>query len=237
MARVIWAWMICVLAGSAQAELQSLFPRDEAVLHRAAAAPGSLFAGPASGFFAPPPLPPAPEPDSAPEPVPMPVPSGVTRIDQLLNLIARAEAGPAGYDAVQYGARIRPVKPPTRMTLGEIYAWIEATPGQPHAIGRYQFIPATLRRVAAERGYGPDTRFSPAVQDALAMVLLQDAGLAEFEAGDLTRQRFMYNLARIWAGLPLPDGTSFYDGHAGNRATITWAAFEGGMARIWPAEG
>ena len=31
------------------------------------------------------------------------------------------------------------------MTLDEIFAWIAATPGQPHAIGRYQFIPDTLR--------------------------------------------------------------------------------------------
>jgi len=59
----------------------------------------------------------------------------------LRQLIGRAEAGRKGYDAVQYGARIKPSKPPTQMTLAEIYAWIDATPGQPHAIGLYQFIP------------------------------------------------------------------------------------------------
>jgi hypothetical protein len=158
-------------------------------------------------------------------------------IDRLLTLIATAEAGPAGYDAVQSGARIRPPKPPTQMTLGQIYAWIDATPGQPHAIGRYQFIPDTLRRVARERRFGPDTRFSPGVQDALAAVLLEEAGLSRFRSGEMDRRRFMRNLARIWAGLPLPSGKSFYHGYAGNKATMTWARFDAAMTRIWPDAG
>ncbi|OAN75137.1 hypothetical protein A8B78_16825, partial [Jannaschia sp. EhC01] len=145
------------------------------------------------------------------------------------------EAGRAGYDAVQHGARIRPPAPPTQMTLGEIYTWIAETPGQPHAIGRYQFIPPTLRRVAGLRGYGPETRFTPAVQDSLALILLEDAGLRAFEARSMPRTRFMRNLARIWAGLPLPNGQSFYEGYAGNRAAMSWAEFSGGMAQIWPA--
>jgi len=189
-------------------------------------ASGSLFVGIRSNsFFAPWPAPPA---QAAPGL------SGTTRTARLLSLIARAEAGAAGYDAVQYGARIRPARPPTQMTLGEIYAWIAATPGQPHAIGRYQFIPPTLREVAATAGIGPDIRFSPAVQDRLAHVLLQRAGLDAFEAGDMSRQIFMRNLARIWAGLPLPSGKSYYEGYAGNSATMSWADFETGMDQIWP---
>lgn len=161
--------------------------------------------------------------------------TGHSQVDRLLTLIARAEAGSAGYDAVQHGARIRPSKAPTHMTLGEIYDWIDATPRQPHAIGRYQFIPPTLRRVAAVRGFGRDTQFTPIVQDALALVLLEDAGLSQFQDGTLLQRQFMQNLARIWAGLPLPSGRSFYHGHAGNKATMSWATFEGGMDRIWPA--
>ncbi len=154
-------------------------------------------------------------------------------MDRLLSLIARAEAGSAGYDAVQHGARIKPAQLPTQLTLGEIYQWIDDTPGQPHAIGRYQFIPNTLRRVANVRGFGPETQFTAGVQDALALVLLEDAGMSRFQAGDLGRRRFMHNLARIWAGLPLPNGRSYYEGHAGNSATMSWAAFDGEMSRIW----
>ncbi|MEJ6395605.1 hypothetical protein V8J82_20265 [Gymnodinialimonas sp. 2305UL16-5] len=196
---------------------------------RSAAAPasaGSLFAGTGTGsLFAP------FTQDTPSGPRLTPTPGAIA---ELLTLIAQAEAGRDGYDAVQHGARIRTPRPPTQMTLGEIYAWIEATPGQPHAIGRYQFIPPTLRRVAQIRGFGPDTRFSPEVQDALAMVLLEDAGLHDFETGGLRRVVFMRNLARIWAGLPLPNGRSYYEGYAGNRASMTWARFSAGMDQIWP---
>lgn len=155
-------------------------------------------------------------------------------VARLLSLIARAEAGSRQYDAVQHGARIPPPRPPTDMTLADIARWTSATPGQPHAIGRYQFIPPTLRRVAAHLGLGPETRFSPAVQDALALVLLEEAGLRGFEAGRIDRRQFLHGLARIWAGLPLPDGRSYYEGHAGNSAAMSWAEFDSGIARIWP---
>lgn len=155
-------------------------------------------------------------------------------VGDLLTLIAQAEAGQAGYNAVQHGARIGTPRPPTEMTLGDIYEWIDATPGQPHAIGRYQFIPPTLRRVANARGYGPETPFSPAVQDELALVLLEEAGLRQFEDGTLGRNTFMHNLARIWAGLPLQNGQSYYHGYAGNRASMTWETFADGIDQIWP---
>lgn len=184
----------------------------------------SLFAGTRQGsLFAP--LPPRVEPPRA----------AGGAVAQLLALIARAEAGRDGYDAVNHGARIRPPHPPTRMTLAEIFDWIAATPGQPHAIGRYQFIPPTLARVAEIRGLAPGTRFTPEVQDALAVVLLEEAGLTAFRTGEVGRRDFMRNLARIWAGLPLPDGRSYYEGYAGNRATMSWAAFEAGFDGIWPA--
>ncbi|MGR3366785.1 MAG: hypothetical protein ACU0CC_10520 [Sagittula sp.] len=155
-------------------------------------------------------------------------------VAQLRDLIATAEAGRAGYDAVQHGARIRPPLPPTRMTLSEIYAWIDATPGQPHAIGRYQIIPATLRGLVRKAHYGPNTRFTPEVQDRLADILLEEAGLTAFREGVMTRTAFMNNIAKIWAGLPNSSGRSHYHGYAGNRATMTWAHFEGQMARIFP---
>ena len=153
---------------------------------------------------------------------------------RLLALIASAEAGPDGYDAVQHGARIRPNKRPTDMTIGEIYDWIVATPGQPHAIGRYQFIPDTLRRLVGQAGFNRRTPFSPAVQDQLAAILLDDAGMASFKAGQLSRHGFMHNLAKIWAGLPISTGKSYYDGYAGNHATMTWARYDTEMKRIYP---
>jgi len=214
-------WLAVVLmtgAGAVRAELSSLFPGASAPINTVT--PASLFVPEGqTGMFAP--LPPRPDPARPQSVTDTPelaafLGTGNSPVDELLTLIAKAEAGSLGYDAVQYGATIRPSKRPTDMTLGEIYQWIDETPRQPHAIGRYQFIPPTLRRVAGIRGFGPETRFTPVVQDALALVLLEDAGLLRFKAGTLDRRRFMHNLARIWAGLPLPNGRSYYEGYAGN---------------------
>ncbi|KUF10688.1 hypothetical protein [Pseudoponticoccus marisrubri] len=155
-------------------------------------------------------------------------------VARLRSLIASAEAGAKGYDAVQYGATRRPDRPPTAMTIGEIYEWIRETPGQPHAIGRYQFIPPTLRRLVRAEGLSTTARFSPAVQDRLADRLLAEAGMAAFRGGTLSRHAFMHNLSKIWAGLPTASGKSYYHGYAGNKATMSWDRFDREMARIFP---
>lgn len=185
----------------------------------------SLFAGRAiTGLFAP------PDPDELDSLRNYPVEG---RIARLRTLIAQAEAGSKGYDAVQYGATIKPPRAPTQLTIAQIYDWIDDTPGQPHAIGRYQFIPPTLRRLVRRAGIDPKARFSPKVQDHLADLLLIDAGLEPFLAGEMRRVTFMNNLAKIWAGLPNETGRSHYHGYAGNKATMTWAHFDTQMASIF----
>ena len=164
--------------------------------------------------------------------VPLPNAQGVAG---LLDLIASAEAGPAGYNAVVWSAKIKTPKPPTAMTLDEIYRWIEQTPNQNHAIGRYQFIPNTLRNLVKRLGVPKNTQFTPQVQDQLANLLLEDAGYSEFAARKMSQKTFMNNLAKIWAGLPTSNGKSHYDGLAGNKAVLTWARFEASMTRIFPS--
>ena len=154
-----------------------------------------------------------------------PMRRGGTIAARLRDLIASVEAGRADYDAVQYGARVKPPKPPTAMTLGEMYAWIDATPGQPHAIGRYQFIPATLRHSAGRLALPPTTAFTPELQDQLADLLLGDAGLENVRQGVIPPETFMNNLARIWAGLPTTSGRSYYQGIAGNKAVIGYETY------------
>ncbi|MEL6682725.1 MAG: hypothetical protein AAFQ09_08770 [Pseudomonadota bacterium] len=212
--------LVWPLAGSA--ETGSLFSAArEPLFGKAASAQGasgraSLFSGDSGGLFA------------------QPSRFTAAAVAHLRNVIGQAESPRAGYDAVQHGARIKPPKLPTQMTLGEIFAWIEATPGQPHAIGRYQFIPETLRRVATQAGARATDRFTPAIQDRLADVLLADAGFGAFLAGDLSQKDFMDNLAAIWAGLPMANGRSRYHGVAGNRATISRAYFVAEIAKIAP---
>ncbi|MEY8096242.1 hypothetical protein AB9F29_02330 [Falsihalocynthiibacter sp. S25ZX9] len=151
------------------------------------------------------------------------------------HVIGQAEAGKKGYDAIQHGARLRPAKKPTDMTLAEIFDWIEQTPNQNHAIGRYQFIPATLQRLVDFLGVNERAVFSAEVQDQLADVLLVEAGLNAFSEGEIERHDFMHNMAKIWAGLPTSTGKSFYNGYAGNKATMTWAHFDREMAKIFPS--
>lgn len=196
----------------------------------AGARSGGLFAGDQRHSF----LTPLPRPQATAPAPPFGALHGSTEAEKIRNLIAEAEAGRKGYDEVNGGARVKPPKPPSIMTIAEIYAWIDATPGQPHAIGRYQFIPDTLRRLVADQNVSRQAVFTPALQDRLADQLLAEAGLLAFKRGEITRRSFMYRLAKIWAGLPLPSGESYYEGYAGNKATMTWARFDGAMARIFP---
>lgn len=158
---------------------------------------------------------------------------GGDRTGQLLSLIGFAEAGRHQYDAVHMSASRKPGKRPTDMTLNEVFHWIRSTPGQQHAIGRYQFIPSTLVMLKKRSQTPGQARFGRTVQDQLAVMLLRDADYDAFLSGRLTLSRFMDNLAWIWAGLPLGNGKSAYRGVAGNRATISRKFYAVQMQRIF----
>ena len=157
-----------------------------------------------------------------------------SKVYQLYALIGFAESPRKGYDAVHMSAAILPASTPSKLTLGQIKAWISDTPGQHHAIGRYQIIPSTLLDLQTRLGLPDSTRFDQKTQDRMASVLLQDADYTSFLRGRVDASTFMENLAAIWAGLPLQNGKSAYHGLAGNRATISRAFFETQMARIYP---
>ena len=149
------------------------------------------------------------------------------------DIIQQAESSRSGYDAVQHGARIKPPRLPTQMTVAEIYKWIDDTPGQPHAIGRYQFIPTTLRRVMRKIDADPNALFSRGLQDRLADVLLKEAGYHKAKSGQMSRRTFMNNLAKIWAGLPNDTGKSHYHGFVGNKASMSWERFDRQMVQVF----
>ncbi len=156
------------------------------------------------------------------------------QMDRLLTLISQAESPVHGYDSVHHGATIRPPKRPSQMTIAEIVAWVRATPGQPHAIGRNQIIPETFNRVVRALGLSGDTLYDRRTQDLMGRYLVEEAGYSDFINGRISRERFMNQLAAVWAGLPLANGRSAYHGYAGNRATITRAEYASAMASIFP---
>jgi muramidase (phage lysozyme) len=155
------------------------------------------------------------------------------RIDLLLSLIGSAEAGRAGYNAIHNRARVLPDKLPTEMTVQEIIDWIDATPRQNHAIGRYQIIPMTLSYLIAAEDIPLTAVFSPALQDRLALRLIEDAGLPEFLSGQMAPADFLDSLAFVWAGLPLRSGLSAYEGFAGNSATLSRSSYENRFSEIF----
>jgi len=189
---------------------------------------GSLFAGQKGGSLF------APYPERPARRAGLLLGGDDLQVELIRALIGRAEAGTQGYDAVQYGAVKRPAQPPTAMTIAQIFDWIDRTPGQNHAIGRYQFIPDTLLRLVGGLGVGADEVFAPRLQDRLADALLAEAGLDAVRSGEIGRHVFMNNMAKIWAGLPNSSGKSHYEGYAGNKSTMTWAYFDTQMGKIFP---
>ncbi len=162
--------------------------------------------------------------------------AGLSPLANLRDLIASAESGAGGYDAVAYGADVPLPAQASRMRLGEVQAWVQATPGQNHAIGRYQVIPKTFDRLAKATDSSEHAPFDAKLQDRWANVLIEEAGYSAFLAGEIGPGTFMDRLAHIWAGLPLGNGRSAYEGIAGNRATISRAAYARGIAQIFPAQ-
>jgi len=157
----------------------------------------------------------------------------------ILDMLNSAESEAEGYNAVfgQIKSNNRPGKPLSEMTVGEVIDYqqdlidrgIACVEGPPKcesistAVGRYQFISGTLKRVV-DSGYASrNDRFDSATQDKLAIGLMEmDGGLNQWLDGGLTDEAFAYNLSGIWAGVPDPKtGKSRYEGVGPNKSTIT----------------
>ena len=122
-----------------------------------------------------------------------------------LQVLAKYESGAAGYDAVnQIGTKggrgvegfsgdIKKMpqhegRSLTDFTIAEIKAlqyddktmtndqWIKA--GKLHAVGAYQFIGNTLPGVASRAGIPDTAKFTPAVQDLMALQLMKERGIS-----------------------------------------------------------
>ena len=133
--------------------------------------------------------------------------SGMTKNQKdALNILAKYEsAGSGGYNAVNqigtsdgrgvkgFSGDFRKMEQHkgralTDLTIGEIKQlqydnksmsdsqWISA--GKLHAVGRYQFIGNTLPGVAKRAGISDSTKFTPEVQDLLALQLMKERGIS-----------------------------------------------------------
>jgi len=128
----------------------------------------------------------------------------------LLDEISKSE-GTRGYNDAF--AHQHPGVDLSKLTINQVEALQRTQRGSP-AIGRYQFMTATLEGLKKQLGLSGSEMFTPAMQERLARSLLQRRGYDQWKAGKLSDQAFMHNLSEEWAGLTDP-----YTGH-GHYASI-----------------
>jgi muramidase (phage lysozyme) len=150
------------------------------------------------------------------------------RFSPLLDTIARAESkrgafGTSGYDAIHSGARIKPNKPISQMTLAEVKAYQKKLVDSGHsssAVGRYQFIKNSeaFSNMAAQAGLKDTDLFDAKAQDKLA---IHYAG-GEKQLNEWIRtgnkEALTRKTAQQWAGMKNINGRGNYDGDGLNKA-------------------
>ena len=116
----------------------------------------------------------------------------------------------------------------TIMSVGEVLAWQNDYVAQGHpssAVGKYQFINATLQGLVSELGVSYDDKFDEVLQDRLAVRLLERRGVHDYVRGKITREQLAHNLSKEWAALPKVIGdnpeSSYYDGDGLNKVQIS----------------
>ena len=155
----------------------------------------------------------------------------------LLDTIAKVESR-NNYNA-HYGNANNTKIQFTSMTVGDVLAWQEefVSKGNPSsAVGRYQFIDSTLRGLVQELKIDEEETFTPALQDTLAVALLERRGVREYAAGNMSKEEFAHNLSKEWAALPKVIGEnpeqSYYAGDGMNRALLSVGEIYSGIATV-----
>lgn len=93
-----------------------------------------------------------------------------------------------------------------------------------YAVGRYQFIPSTLRFAVNVSSVRLDDKFNEQTQDRLlaALVLHKRPAVGAYLRGDHDLIGWALDeLAREWASVEYRNGSGYYDHVGGNRAHIT----------------
>ena len=153
---------------------------------------------------------------------PAAAPNPFAAVNPLLDLIA---AGEGDYDSVNRGkAGDTPAGWPglEKLTIGAVQQLQRDR--TLFAVGRYQFIPETLRMALEAAGFSASDLFSPETQDWLAVALLLGGKrpvLRDYLLGkNVSIEAAQLDLAKEWASIPQANGRGVYDGDsAGNRAT------------------
>lgn len=144
----------------------------------------------------------------------------------LLTLIAKAESN-NNYNAY-FGNAANTEVQFTNMPISEVMAWQARYIQQgaaSSAVGRYQIIDSTLAGLVRQLAIPVDQKFDTAMQDKLAIALLERRGSEKYINQELAPQEFAANLAREWAALPKVTGEkpeeSFYASDGLNKSHVS----------------
>ena len=163
----------------------------------------------------------------------------------LLDFIGKHETidGAEGYNIVYSGAQShfkeysnKLGKDLSEMSINEVMEWQKDTirwqrekgipaSSRSSAAGRYQFNYRTLQETMDKLDLTGDELFDAKMQDRLTLQLVKDCGYSKFMTGQMSENRFMYNLAGRWASLPTASGNGRYDGLGTNEARTGPSAF------------
>lgn len=152
-------------------------------------------------------------------------------IAALLTAIRKHEA-PKGYGQFYSGARGMGNADVSKMTLDGVLDFqtqMLAKGSKSTACGGYQFLRKTLKATIAEMGLKGSEKWTPDLQDKMAIHLMRKRGLDDYLDGNLSVEGFANNLAKEWASLPvvtaikgsvrkLTPGQSYYAGDGLNKA-------------------
>ena len=148
-----------------------------------------------------------------------------TAYTPLLTLIAEGESR-GNYNAYFGNASNQAIRF-TDMTISEVLEWQRqfVEDGYPsNAVGRYQIIRPTLVGLVEELKLNTSEQFSPALQDRLAISLIERRGSVSFIKRELSTEEFAHNLSKEWAALPQIIGErpadSYYTGDGLNMALV-----------------
>ncbi|RYE40649.1 MAG: hypothetical protein EOP24_40045 [Hyphomicrobiales bacterium] len=178
------------------------------------------------------------------------VPRGAAVLLDYIGGLETARKGPAAYNTVigHIDEKGKLPKPVTEMTLEELLAeqlrWVRNLKQKSGAAGRYQIIRPTLKSLIAELGVSLKAKFTPDLQDAFGLALLERRGYRRFVTGALPLKSFGNELVKEWASLPVLStikrggkkprtvqrGESYYAGDGINRSLDDAAAFESVLA-------
>lgn len=127
----------------------------------------------------------------------------VASIRPLLELVARAESN-HNYNAYFGNASNKEVQF-TQMPIKEVKKWQAnyiKQGSQSSAVGKYQIIDSTLSDLVDTLEVSDEQIFDEAMQDKMAVALIERRGANQYVSGELSAKEFAANLAKEWASLP-----------------------------------